>query len=305
MFITTAVLASLLLQTAASVPASAGAAFAEASAGQAVSFEYDRTKPLDIKANAAAGDAADVRVRQINYAQLDGSRNAATVVLPPGADRAPHPAVLFLHWYEPPRPTSNRTEFLAEAIELASSGVVSLLVDTPWTRENWFATRDAAKDYEFTIQMAKDARRALDALLAQPGIDKTRVAVVGHDFGAMWGALAAGADQRVTHFVYMAGTRSFTDWYLFTPKKEGAEKDAFVARLAPLDPIAHLAKISPRPVLLQFGTKDVFVKNDAATAMADAIPGPKTMKTYEFEHELTYQARVDRIAWLKEQFKIR
>jgi len=103
----------------------------------------------------------------------------------------------------------------------------------------------------------------------------------------------------------MAGTRSFTDWYLFTPKKEGADKDAFVAKLAPLDPIAYLAKISPRPVLLQFGTKDTFVKNDAATAMAEAVTGPKTVKTYEFEHELTFQARRDRVAWLKEQFRIK
>jgi hypothetical protein len=46
------------------------------------------------------------------------------------------------------------------------------------------------------------------------------------------------------------------------------------------------------------------VKNEAATAMADAVNGPKTLKTYEFEHELTYQARVDRVAWLKEQFKL-
>jgi cephalosporin-C deacetylase-like acetyl esterase len=265
----------------------------------APSFEYDKTRPVDVEP-ASAG----VAVRQLTYAQLDGTRNGATLVTPAASVAGPHPAILFLHWYEPPRPTSNRTEFLAEAVELAASGVVSLLIDTPWAGEQWFPKRDSARDYEFTIQQAKDVRRALDVLLAQPGIDKTRVAVVGHDFGAMWGALAVGADPRATHFVYMAGTRSFTDWYLFTPKKEGAEKDAFVAKLAPLDPIVHLAKISPRPVLLQFGTKDQFVKNEAAAAMADAIAGPKTVKTYEFEHELTYQARVDRVAWLREQFKL-
>jgi len=262
-------------------------------------FDYEAA-PLDIKV-----DVASVSVQQLTYAQLDGSRNAATLVTPAAASTTPRPAILFLHWYEPPRPTSNRTEFLAEAVELAASGVVSLLVDTPWTAEQWFAKRDAAHDYDFTVQMTRDVRHALDALLAQPSLDKTRIAIVGHDFGAMWGALATAADPRVTHFVYMAGTRAFTDWYLFTPKKEGAERDAFIAKLAPLDPIAHLAKISPRPVLLQFGTKDVFVKSDAAAAMGEAVSGPKTVKTYEFEHELTYQARRDRIAWLKEQFKIK
>jgi len=266
---------------------------------QAPSFEYDRSKPVDVKTVPGT-----VTVQQLTYAQLDGSRNAATLVTPGAAGGPARPAVLFLHWYEPPRPTSNRTEFLAEAVDLAASGVVSLLVDTPWAKENWFPTRDAAKDYELTIQMTKDVRRALDALLAQPGIDTSRVALVGHDFGAMWGALAAASDPRITHLVYAAGTRSFTDWYLFTPKKEGAEKDAFVAKLAPLDPIAYLPKIAPRPLLLQFGTKDPFVKNDAATAMAEAVTGPKTVKTYEFEHELTYQSRLDRLAWLREQFKL-
>jgi len=272
----------------------------QASATPTSALQPPTSPPLAVQLQAS-----NATVRQLSYTQLDGSTNAATLVMPSAATNAPKPAILFLHWYEPPRPTSNRTEFLAEAVELAGSGVISLLVDTPWTKENWFPTRDASKDFEFTQQMTKNVRRALDVLMAQPGIDKSRVAVVGHDFGAMWGALAVAEDPRVTHFVYMAGTRSFTDWYLFTPKKERAERDAFVAKLAPLDPIAHLAKISPRPVLLQFGTKDPFVKNDAATAMGDAVPGPKTVKTYEFEHELTFQARLDRLAWLREQFKIK
>jgi dipeptidyl aminopeptidase/acylaminoacyl peptidase len=247
---------------------------------------------------------SSVTVRQLTYAQLDGSRNAATLVAPATPGAGARPAILFLHWYGPPSPTSNRTQFLPEAVELAASGVVSLLVDTPWTRERWFGQRDSAKDYEFTVQMAKDVRRALDVLLAQPGLDPTRIAVVGHDFGAMWGALAVASDPRVTHFVYAAGTRSFTDWYLYTPRREGAEKEAFVAKLAPLDPINFLPKIAPRPLLLQFGSKDPHVKNEAAAAMAEAAKDPKTVRTYESEHELTYQARLDRLAWIAEQFRL-
>jgi len=267
-------------------------------------FDYDARKPLDVQFTEGTGAS----VKQLTYTKLDGTQNPATLVTQPSAGepgRSPQPAVLFVHWYEPPRPTSNRTEFLAEAVELAVSGVTSLLIDTPWTAERWFPTRDGERDYDFSVQQAKEVRWALDVLLAQPGIDKSRVALVGHDFGAMYGALAVASDPRVTAFVYMAGTSAFSDWFLFTPKREGAAKDAFVAKLAPLDPINYLPKISPRPILLQFGTKDQFVKNEAATAMADAIKGPKTVKTYDFEHELTYQARLDRVAWLKDQLKLR
>jgi fermentation-respiration switch protein FrsA (DUF1100 family) len=267
-------------------------------------FDYDAKKPIDVQFAEGAGAS----VRQLTYAKLDGTRNPATLVTRSSSGeqgRPAQPAVLFVHWYEPPRPTSNRTEFLAEAVELAASGVTSLLIDTPWTDERWFPTRESERDYDFSVLQAEELRRALDVLLAQPGIDKSRVALVGHDFGAMYGALATAADPRVTAFVYMAGTSAFSDWFLFAPKREAAAKDAFIAKLAPLDPIKYLPKISPRPMLLQFGTKDQFVKNEAATAIADAIKGPKTVKTYDFEHELTYQARLDRIAWLKEALKTR
>ena len=39
--------------------------------------------------------------------------------------------------------------------------------------------------------------------------------------------------------------------------------------------------------------------------MAAAVSGPKQFRTYDFEHELTYQARVDRLAWLREQLRLR
>src|SRR5436190_8123667 len=131
------------------------------------SFDYDKTKPVDVRVTPGT-----VIVRQLTYAQLDGARNAATLVESGAPLTQPRPAILFLHWYEPPRPTSNRTEYLAEAVELAASGTVSLLVDTPWAGEQWFPKRDSAKDYEFTMQMTKDVRRALDVLLAQPRVDK-------------------------------------------------------------------------------------------------------------------------------------
>lgn len=271
---------------------------------QAAAPPGSRAQPGTSAPLAVQVQPAGVTVRQLTYALPDGARNAATLVTPAAAGGT-HPAILYLHWYEPPRPTSNRSEFLAEAVELAGSGVVSLLVDTPWTAETWFATRDAARDYEFTLEMATRIRRALDVLLAQPGIDTTRVAVVGHDFGAMWGALEAADDRRVSHLVFMAGSPSFADWYLFTPKREGTEKDAFVAKLAPLAPQKALARFVPRPLLLQFGTKDKFVSNEAAKATGDAAAGPQTtFKTYDFEHELTWQARVDRVAWLREQFRL-
>src|SRR4051812_42279888 len=73
-------------------------------------FTYDAAKPVDVKLEPAKSV-----VQQLTYAQLDGRRNAATLVTPSVPGRGPRPVILYLHWYEPPRPTSNRIEFLAEA----------------------------------------------------------------------------------------------------------------------------------------------------------------------------------------------
>ena len=55
----------------------------------------------------------------------------------------------------------------------------------------------------------------MDFLLAQRGIDPGRFALVGHDFGGMYGILAGSLDKRPTHYVIMAATPRFPDWYLY------------------------------------------------------------------------------------------
>src|SRR4051794_10949579 len=77
-----------------------------------------------------------VTVRDITFASLTGSRTPAYLVTPAG--KGPHPGILYVHWYEPPDPTSNRTEYLEEAVTLARSGVVSLLPATMWSDFKWF-----------------------------------------------------------------------------------------------------------------------------------------------------------------------
>ncbi|MEO5722108.1 MAG: dienelactone hydrolase family protein, partial [Chthoniobacterales bacterium] len=245
----------------------------------------------------------DATLRDVNYVALDGKRNAATVVSGKASD-ATAPAILFVHWYEPSAPTSNRTQFVPDAIELAKAGVVSLLIDTPWSDPKYFDNRTRDGDYARSVQEVKELRRALDLLLAQPGIDPARVAYVGHDFGAMYGTLAAAHDSRVRAFVFMAGTSLFSDWFLYgKPKLAGEAKERFVAELAPLDPIRHLPKLKG-PLLLQFGDHDFHVPNERAQALAAAAPPGTTVRTYAAEHGLNEKATRERIAWLREQLKL-
>ena len=85
------------------------------------------------------------------------------------------------------------------------------------------------------------------------------------------------------------------------PSARGTRAHRFIAELAPLDPIAFLPRIAPRPVLLQFATQDKFVSNEAADAMADASWPAETVKYYDAEHALNAEATRDRQAWLKRE----
>jgi len=266
-------------------------------------FAYDRARPfrLSVAATETRGRAT---VTTVSYDRLTTGTWGAYLVTPTAPPAARKPGVLFVHWYEPPKPTSNRTEFLEDAVALADEGVTSLLVDTMWSNPTWFESRDAERDFGSSIEQVKELRRALDLLASRPGVDGARLIYVGHDFGAMYGALTAGVEaSRLTAFVFMAGTRSFSDWFLFLPRRDEAGRAQVIAKLAPLDPVRHIPLAGSVPILFQFATRDRFVTKAAADAIAAAARGPHDVRWYDAEHELNAEATRDRVAWLRERVR--
>lgn len=267
-----------------------------ATAADAPRFDYDTARAFDV--SETKQDTRDgVGIREITYVGAAGARNAATLVAP--ATPGSHPAVLFVHWYSPESPDSNRTQFLTEAVTLGRSGVVSLLIDTMWSPPDYFPKRDPARDYDSSIAQVRELRRALDLLLKQPGVDPKRVVYVGHDFGAMYGAVLAGVDHRPSAFALIAGTKSFSDWFLFGRRLEPAARQAVVDELAPLDPARHVAAAAPAALLFQFGDKDPYVPRSAADVFAGAAPQPKDVRFYDAGHAMNDAAAKDRRLWLK------
>ena len=229
-------------------------------------FTFDRQRPF------AVADR-DVSVREITYAGPSGEATEATLVAPVGPGR--HPAVLFVHWYGPQHTTSNRTQYVPDALALARRGIVSLLVDTPWSEPSWFPTRQPDNDVTFSASQVKRLQRAVDVLASLDRVDPARLALVGHDFGAMYGAIVAGLDRRIATFAFVAGTAKFADWFLLGRKLDADARTRVYEALAPYDPLRYLPKVSAGAVLLQFATKDPYVSADAAKALIDAVKAPK------------------------------
>ena len=262
-------------------------------------FDYDRSRPFDVRVTGVE-TRGSATIADITYATLTHTRNGAYLVAPAHPRAGRRTGVLFVHWYEPPNPTSSRKEFLDDAVALAEQGTVSLLIDTMWSNPTWFQSRDPESDVGHSIEQVKELRRALDVLAAQPGVDPQGLIYVGHDFGAMYGALAAGVEaSRLKAFVFMAGTQSFSDWFLLWPKRDEATTQQVIARLAPLDPTRHLPLAGQVPMLFQFATRDRFVTKAAAEAIVASASGPHDVEWYDAEHALNAEATRDRVAWLR------
>ncbi len=258
-------------------------------------FDYDRDLPLDVRTLDTITREGAV-LRDITFADSENKPVKAYVVRP--ANRAINnlAGILYVHWLGNPS-TTNRTEFLHEAVALADRGIVSLLIDAMWAEPQWYQNRVPEEDFDHGVAQIKTLRRALDLLLAEPGIDRNRIALVGHDFGAMYGAVMGAVDRRPSSYVLMAGTPHFIDWFLFA--RQPANPDAYRAQLAPLDPINFVGQLAPSPVFFQFASNDDYVTAEAAAKFYAAARPRKQSATYNARHDMQdADAAADRIAWL-------
>jgi hypothetical protein len=223
----------------------------------------------------------------------------ATLVFPAG--QGPYPGILFVHWLGDAA-TTNRTEFMDDALALARAGSASLLVDALWSRN---AAGKPSYDAAMAIEQVIELRRDLDVLLAQSGIDPTRIAYVGHDFGAMYGCILLAVDHRIRYGVLMTPTSHLSAWNLLIDPLSGAERDAYIQRMAVFDPAANLPHTQIKGLYLQFAQQDIFVsQGEAQTVYTAALP-PKETHTYATTHALALsQATWDRLTWLKQRLQL-
>jgi cephalosporin-C deacetylase-like acetyl esterase len=229
-----------------------------------------------------------------------GFRRTAELFLPEG--EGPFPAILYVHWYEPESRDSNRSQFVNEAIEMAKNGVICLTVETMWSDPDFFMKRTQADDMQNSMAEVVNLRRFMDFLLSQPNVDTKRFALVGHDFGGMYGILAGSLDKRPTYYVIMAATPRFPDWYLYAPRLEGEAREKFIHEMVEIDPITHVPNLAPAPIFFQFGDDDFHVPLERVDEFFNAANQPREKKIYTSGHHLNHEAEKDRKTWLKDKF---
>lgn len=270
-------------------------------AAQRALFNYDATIPLGV-ALKGVEKREGVSIRDVTFNALMGKDIAAYIVTPEG--KGPFAAVLWVHWLGEPE-TTNRTQFLDEAVKLASQGVVSVLVDTMWStavNPDWFGKRVPEEDYANSVKQVIALRRGMDLLLAQQDVDKARVGLVGHDYGGMYSMMMAGVDQRAKAYVYVAVVPSLNDWAFLGPQPKS--RAAYLKQNAMLELTDYLRQVKNAATFFQFGTKDVYVSRVEGGMAANAA-GTKNRKAYETGHDMNLpEIAVDRAAFLQKELAL-
>jgi dienelactone hydrolase len=229
-------------------------------------------------------------------------RRVSAYVVEPAGRLKRHSAagVLFLHWLG--QIHNDRTEYLGEAVGLARQGVVSVL---PQGYFPWVPSPDGTRhDVTLVKNQLAAMERALDKLAGIPAVDPKRIAVVGHDYGAMYGSLLADRDHRVSALVLETPDSLWGNWFAtYWLGLEGDARTAYYALFDGLNPVEHTSRLGAH-VLFQWAGDDVYIPSEVRDAFAAASPDAK-VKLYDgADHQLTDAALADRDAFLAKQLHL-
>jgi dienelactone hydrolase len=253
-------------------------------------------------AAAARTDEGSVLIQDVSIDVRHGHPVAAYIVRPTGQQKPSSEAgVLWLHWLGQIR--SDRTEFLGEAVSLARRGVVSVLPqgEFPWA----VAPSGNRSDVGKVTRQVRAFHAALRRLEAIPEVDSSRLAIVGHDYGAMFGALVADRSPEVSTLVLDAPDATWGNWFsTYWLGYQGAQRRHYASLFARLNPVRHTAELGHH-VLFQWAGQDIYVTEHTRDAYAASSPHAKVLLYADADHQLTDAAAADRDAFLSAQLHLR
>jgi dienelactone hydrolase len=271
-------------------------------------FSYDASKPLAVR-QGSVEEVGMIHVAEISYDSAKTGRVPGYLVLPPG--KGPFAALVYMHWGQ-----GNKSEWLAEGVEMAKRGAVSLMIDAPYLRPNAApptSTNAYAAERDSYIQLVVDLRRAVDVLVARGDVDPKRIGYVGHSLGATWGGPLAAVEKRLKVLVLMGGLASLTSYdddSLYAAARRAStprnEFQKYAAAIEPYNPERFVANTAPAKIYFQWAKHDMFISEHSAAAYYGAVGGPKEQRWYFTSHEFNDALSCnDRREWLTKELGLR
>jgi dienelactone hydrolase len=180
-----------------------------------------------------------------------------------------------------------------EAVWLAQRGVAALVVYMAYygpRRPAEGKVRMLMPDIDHSVnaitQTVLDVRRAAAWLAAQPGVDASRIGLVGTSLGSLVGGVAAAAEPRFQNVCLLLGGGGLTDAFYDHPKAAsfrtanellGGSKAKLKKLIDPVDPLTYAEQLKGRRLLLVGASRDDVVPPAAMKALWEATGRPKIL----------------------------
>lgn len=257
---------------------------------------YDPKTPPALE-ESPVNDSAFARLMDISYASPRGGRVTAYAVIPAGATH--RAGIVWQHWGQ-----GDRSSMLPEAFIMARRGAASILINSPANRPAAPQPKTPEESLALWLQDAVDLRRAADLLVEHYGVPPTRLAYVGHSYGATLGGVLALGERRFRALVLMGGFASISDSILH-PKQGQPGDQHFADVFSAIDAERFIGRAAPAALLLQFARYDRFITPEQANRYAAAASSPKSVRWYDCGHEFNDpQSAADREDWLAQQLSL-
>lgn len=153
------------------------------------------------------------------------------------------------------------------------------------------------------VMTIHETRALVDILARRSDVDMDRIYLWGASFGAMTGCAAMAYDSRVAAGVLTLAAGDFQMMVADTPYARTLPRyswlkvaaPAAASLLRPFDPLHHLGRFAPRPLLMQNMLADELIPRSAVEALYRAAGEPKQIIWYPGAHDDFEQATLEKL----------
>ena len=238
-----------------------------------------------------------------------GKESVPALLVRPDTD-LPRPAALMQHGW-----TSCKEDFLPLALLLATYGFVSLLPDAwghgerlPENGPSWKTERSADHFIDVVRHTSDDLREELEWLAGQPYARSDALVAGGFSMGAIAALITGTEDERVAAVVSVSGA-PLPDLANVTMLGENAPSAVNQQWSREHDAAANIARLAPKPLLIQHGRHDDMVPVEGALRLYSAAlpqyaehPDHLALMLYEHTHTVVEAQLRDALTWLAPLF---
>ncbi len=215
-------------------------------------YTYSESIPFATTVGETRSDEG-VRTEHLTFQSTPGMRVTALLYHPSGIDITTAPAVVFLHGgggrgkdfggYVRLNQFLARAGITVFAIDMLHYGerADGLFTNFGEIEKHERLYNDNARYLEWMQQTVKDVGRAFDFLVAERGVDASRIGLVGSSRGAVVATIAGAADQRLGAVVLLHG--GHFDFF----------EDGHRAAACPAN---YIGRINPRPLFILSAEND-------------------------------------------------